>query len=170
MHALVEQLAASLGTTNMLVPLVLSDLTDEQARTRTRDGQGPSIAWEMGHLIDYRSAMLKLLGADRAKPFAIDFGTSGATDGADYPTVGELRQVWQELEAALSTALSTVEEEALRRPSGQRGPHGEQSVLDGLVFLMWHEAYHMGALGAIRKAIGLPGPAELVMASRGQGA
>ena len=166
MNALVEPLAASVGTTNMLVPLVLSDLTDELARTRSRDGSGPSIAWEMGHLIDYRCSMLRLLGADGEKPFAVDFGTSSATDGSNYPTVDELRQVWQRLQGELETALAAVTDEALRQPSGQGGPHGEQSVLDGLVFLVWHEAYHMGALGAIRKTLGLPGPAELVMATR----
>ena len=168
MIALLEPLAASVGTTNMLVPLVLSDLSDEQAHTRTRDGAGPSITWEMGHLIDYRCAMLKLLGAEREKPFAIDFGTSSATDGSDYPGVEDVRRVWGELQTALQTALENATEEAVRQPSGQGGPHGEQSVLDGLVFLTWHEAYHMGALGAIRKSLGLPGPAELVMAARGQ--
>jgi len=37
-------------------------------------------------------------------------------------------------------------------------------IFDAVAFFTFHEAYHVGALGAIRKAMGLPGPAELVMA------
>ena len=51
--------------------------------------------------------------------------------------------------------------------SGRRQPrddHAGRPVLDAVAFFVFHEAYHMGALGAIRKGMGLPGPAELVMA------
>lgn len=49
-----ESAAASLRTSNMLVPLVLGDLTDDLARRRTRGGDGPSIAWLLGHILDFR--------------------------------------------------------------------------------------------------------------------
>ena len=167
MIALLEPVSASLGTTNMLVPLVLSDLSDEVARKRTRDGEGPSITWEMGHLLDYRCQMLGLLGVETKHRFATAFATTGATDDEGYPTVAEVRQTWEALQAVLQTALERAAEASIRKTSEQEGPHGEQAVLDGLVFFTWHEAYHMGALGAIRKTLGLPGPAELVMAQRG---
>ena len=169
MIALLEPVSASLGTTNMLVPLVLSDLSDEVARKRTRDGEGPSITWEMGHLLDYRCQMLGLFGVETEtkRRFATAFATTGATDGEGHPTVAEVRQTWEALQAVLQTALERAAEASIRKTSGQEGPHGEQAVLDGLVFFTWHEAYHMRALGAIRKTLGLPGPAELVMAQRG---
>ena len=100
---------------------------------------------------------------------------AGLTDAGLLPE-GDLRidlrvdagaRTWEALQADLQTALEQATEASIRKTSGQEGPHGEQAVLDGLVFFTWHEAYHMGALGAIRKTLGLPGPAELVMAQRG---
>ncbi len=164
MIPLLEPIVASLGTTNMLLPLVLNDLSDETARQRTRDGEGPSIAWEVGHLLDFRYQMLASLGAEKERPFAIDFIQTPASDGQDYPTLSELREVWDQLRAELEAALDAATERSIRQLMPKGGPHGEQAVLGWVVFLAWHEAYHMGAIGAIRKGLGLPGPAELVMA------
>ena len=46
------------------------------------------------------------------------------------------------------------------------GWHAEQTLRDQLVFFFWHEGYHLGAVGQIRKALGLLGPAERIMAMR----
>ena len=126
----------------------------------------PSIAWEVGHVIESRRQMLSFLGAEIERSFSIDFATSSATDGQDYPTVVELQQVWNQLRAALSAALESSTENSVRLAIPPGGPHGKKSVLNTVVFLVWHEACHMGAIGAIRKSLGLPGPAELVMASQ----
>lgn len=107
--------------------------------------------------------LIGLLGAPRASPFDVGFATSGATDGTDYPTVAEFRRHWKEIEADLQAALEGASEAAVRAVL-DGGPHAGRSVLDAVAFFTFHEAYHVGALGAIRKAMGLPGPAERVMA------
>ena len=157
-----EPVASCLANTNMLMPLILGDLTDELARRRTRNGDGPSIAWEVGHILDYRCQLIGLLGTPKASPFSVPFATSSATDGADYPTVAEFRRRWQEIEAALQAAVEDADEATLR-DSVEAGPHAGRPILDAAAFCMFHEAYHVGAIGAIRKAMGLAGPAELVM-------
>lgn len=163
-----ESAARSLGTTNMLVPLVLGDLTDELARRRTRNGEGPSIAWEVGHILAFRCQLITLLGTPKESPFRVAFATSSATDGTDYPTVAELLQHWKQIEADLQAALEGADESTVRRTVEGGGPHAGQPVLAAVAFCVFHEAYHMGGLGAIRKALGLPGPAELVMAQAGR--
>ena len=42
------------------------------------------------------------------------------------------------------------------------GPHDEKRILDTVLFLAWHEAYHIGAIGAIRREQGRKAIAELV--------
>ena len=163
-----ESAAASLRTSNMLVPLVLGDLTDELARKRTRDGEGPSIAWQLGHILDFRCQLITLLGTPKKSPFRVAFATSSATDGADYPTVAEFLQHWKRIEADLETALEAAGETTIRRAVEGAGFHAGRPVLDAVAFCVFHEAYHVGALGAIRKSLGLPGPSELVMAQAGQ--
>ena len=159
-----ESAAASLRTSNMLVPLVLGDLTDELARRRTRDGEGPSIAWLLGHILDFRCQLTTLLGTPKESPFSVGFATSSATDGADYPTVAEFLQHWKQIEADLEAALEAAGEATIRRTVESGGFHAGRPILDAVAFCVFHEAYHMGALGAVRKTLGLPGPAELVMA------
>ena len=158
-----ESAAGSLALTNMLVPLVLGDLTDELARQRTRGGEGPSIAWEVGHILEHRCQLIALLGTPRESPFRKAFATSSATDGAGYPTVAEFLEHWRRVATDLDAALEGASEATIRR-TVEGGPHGGRPVLDAVVFSAFHEAYHVGALGAIRKTLGLPGPSELVMA------
>jgi uncharacterized damage-inducible protein DinB len=55
-----------------------------------------------------------------------------------------------------------VTEEALDAPV--EGVHDERTLRDKLAFLAFHEGYHLGAIGAMRKAMGHRGPAERIMA------
>ena len=47
------------------------------------------------------------------------------------------------------------------------GAHDERSLREQVIFFTWHEGYHLGALGALRKGIGYPGPAEKVREAGG---
>jgi uncharacterized damage-inducible protein DinB len=147
---------ASLGTTDMIVPLALSDLKEQDAQKRVRNGDGPSIVWEVAHMLASRHEMLKLLSSTQRSPI----------NEADYLDIAQLLRQWRELGQELTAVMESVTEETLTR-SVENGPHGEKTALDRVLFLLWHEAYHVGALGGIRKALGFPGPAELIMAGIG---
>ena len=160
-----QSLADMFGMTEFMIPMVLDDLTEEQARERPRGEGGPSIAWTIGHLLNYRIFMLNEFGDGRSNPYAERFGNVPATDGSDYPTLAELRAAWDEVSADFMGALSGMSEAQLDTKL-EGGPHAERSRRDQVVFFAWHEGYHMGAVGQIRKELGLPGPAERVMAAR----
>ncbi|MCP5110070.1 MAG: DinB family protein [bacterium] len=163
-------LAGGFRFTNNIMQLVLSDVSPEDAVKRTRQGEGASIVWIVGHLMHYRSVVMNLLGANKDSQYEKQFGNTGATDGSDYPSLADIRSQWNELHRELETVLESVTEEMLNRPAPAGGPHGEQKLLNSLVFYPWHEAYHMGALGAIRKQLGYPATADLVMgAAKAQG-
>jgi hypothetical protein len=151
MTTVLQPIAASFHTTNMILEMSLSDLNENAASKRVRSGEGPSIAWEVGHMLEFRCEVLSLLGV------------SGERVQGANPSLGEYGQQWKKVAAELDAAMEAVTEESLRRSPGD-GMHGEKTVLDRIVFLMWHEAYHVGALGGIRKELGYPGPAELVLA------
>jgi hypothetical protein len=82
----------------------------------------------------------------------------------DYPPLADLAASFAALNADLCTALasSVVRLEA---PMPGAGPHGEKRILDTVLFLTWHEAYHIGAIGAIRREQGRKAIAELVRES-----
>jgi len=160
----VETLAGTFGMTDYLMPMVLEDLTDEDARKRARGDEGPSIGWMVGHLLHYRHHVMALLGAERNNVWADCFGTAEATDGSDYPTVAELIDAWEAVAIDLAAVMTSKTEADFDQPAD--GAHEERSLRDQVVFYAWHEGYHMGALGAQLKKLGYLGPAEKVSVAR----
>ena len=145
-------------TTESMIPVVLGDLTDEQARARPRGEGSPSIAWTVGHMLCMREYMLMQL--DDAKENAWgEFQNGPASDGSDYPPVAELIEAWQAQSAGFLDAMAGLTEDQLAA-SAPKGWKPDQPLKELVVFLTWHEAYHIGAIGQLRKAMGLLGPAE----------
>ena len=142
MTSVLKPIAGSLRTTDFLLPICLDDLRAADVETRVRGGEGPSIEWQTAHMLQHRRGILELLG--------------GASEPAD----------WREVAAALEAAMEAATDETLARGvvSGVHG--GAETVLDSIIFLVWHEAYHMGSLVAIRKELGYPSPAEILIARK----
>ncbi len=155
-------IAGSLKRSDFIVPMVTADLTDEIANRRARGTEGASIAWILGHLCHYRYEIMKLLGEDAESPFAEQFAVAEATDGAGYPTIGELVQSWREVSERLLPVVEAATDEALTRSRGE----GKRRVLDMVVFFAWHEAYHLGQLGTLRAQFGLTPTATLAKRAR----
>jgi uncharacterized damage-inducible protein DinB len=157
MTPILETIASNFRTTSSVLSLALSDLKGRDAWKRIRNGEGPSIAWEVGHMLDFRCQALGLLGSAKEGSYAAQFAGGSELQASEY-----LEQ-WKRIEEELGEAMARATQESLKRAAGS-GPHGEQTVLDKIAFVAWHEASHIGTLGAIRKAMGYPSPAELVMA------
>jgi uncharacterized damage-inducible protein DinB len=163
MLEVLKPIAASFATTNYVLALCLEQIDDTDARKRVRNGEGPSIAWQVGHMLDHRCKVLGLLGVKKANPYDSKYTASCASDGSDYPAMADLRHEWEQLYAELQPALEAASTESLGQMV-ERGVHGPRTVLDSTLFLIWHEAYHTGALASICKELGYQGPAELAIA------
>lgn len=160
-----KTLAGLFGMTEFMIPVVLDDLSEAQGRERPRGEGGPSIAWTIGHLMHSRIWVLQALGVERDNPWEEKFGNVAASDGSDYPALAEMLEAWNGLSDDLMDALAALTEDRLDTPV--ESWMGENRTLrDQIVFFAWHEGYHMGAIGQIRKSLGLPGPAERIMAAR----
>jgi uncharacterized damage-inducible protein DinB len=164
MTSILKPIADSFHTTNFVMELCLGDINDTDSKRRARDGKGPSIAWQVGHILDFRCAALKLLGVTKESPYSAKYSAAGASDGSDYPGVAAYRHEWKQLNTELESALAAASPESLARVA-EDGVHGKKTALESLVFLTWHEAYHVGALVAMRKQLGYPSPAELTLAN-----
>lgn len=161
MDSLAQPIIALYGLSNGILATAIADLSDEDARERTRGGTGPSIAWTLGHLCHSKVAALALLGHPRENPFATRFEHAAATDGANYPPLADLAASFSALNADLCTALA-ASADRLDAPMPGGGPHDEKRIRDTVMFLAWHEAYHIGAIGAMRREQGRKAIAELV--------
>ena len=156
------------GTSDHLIPLILDGLSDEDSRRRSRGPEGPSIAWHLGHLLHCRHQAMKLLGGGTENPYADRFFSTGASDGADYPGVAELRQEWHAVSERFMAALGGASDELLSAPVAG-GAHAEECVRDKIAFVAFHEGYHLGSIAAIQKQLGYATPPEKIMAAMAGG-
>jgi len=163
MDVVTRPIIALHGVSNSMLTTAIGDLTDQDAKTRSRGGTGPSIAWTIGHLCHYKIKVLELLGQPQENDFT-QFEQTPASDGSDYPPLAELAASFSDLNRALCTALASSVDR-LEAPTPGSGPHDEKSILDTVLFLTWHEAYHIGAIGAIRREQGRKAIVDLVKRS-----
>ena len=131
----------------------LTDMTDEQARRRLRHG-GPSVAWNIGHMLQHRHQIGAALGCD-GPGFDLTRYAESATDGADYPAVRELRSAWRDYSGRMRSAVHQLDAAALAGPAPMPVPHAEQTLLEALRFVVWHEGLHLGQVSMLRSHHGL---------------
>jgi uncharacterized damage-inducible protein DinB len=137
-----------------LVSLGLSDLSNEDATHRTRNGEGSSISFITGHLLLSRVGLLKTLGAATENPYSGMFSPGSPTpDGSDYPHVTELASQWEDVHARLSTALAGLtDDDVLAEHDGL--PIPDDTVRGAIMFRAWHESYHVGQIALLRTELG----------------
>lgn len=147
------------GLTNVLtfnddvLAKALTDITDDRARWQLRNG-GPSIAWIVGHMLHHRNQIAAAIGCSGPAVDVVRFADA-ATDGRAYPAVDRLRTAWADFSARLVPAVNALSDEQLSAPSPIALPHGEQTLLDALRFVVWHETLHLGQVSMLRSHHGL---------------
>ena len=139
----------------------MTDMTDELAYRRLRDG-GPSIAWNIGHMLHHRNQIAAAVSCGAPAVDLQPYKTA-ATDGHDYPPVQQFQMAWAEFSPRFLAALSRLSPEDLNAPSPIRLPHGEQTLLDALRFVVWHEGFHLGQVAMLRAHHGLTPVATLIV-------
>jgi uncharacterized damage-inducible protein DinB len=154
-------LAGILEFNDEILMVSLTDMTDELARRRLRDG-GPSIAWNIGHMLHHRNEIAAAVSCGGP---SIDLARyrAGAAEGHDYPTVRKFQDEWTEFSTRLVAVIRGLSTEALRGPSPIPLPHGERTLLDALRFVVWHEGLHLGQINMLRSHHGLTPTATLVI-------
>ena len=128
---------------------------DQAAAERRPNDHTNSLAFIACHALDARFYLMKLAGHERTNPWQTLF--DAATDIStmkEYPPLYEIMAEWDELhEATLACmeGLSTVELDA---ESPAPFPTEDTSILGAIAFLAFHEAYHVGQMGLVRKYLG----------------
>lgn len=134
----------------------LGDLSAEDAGRRWRDGGGSSIIFLLGHLLSSRVGLLKRFGETEDNPYAELFGgNAGARDASDYPGLDELARGWDDVAARLESTLAGLSEEQVMADA-EGFPIADQTARGALMFLAWHESYHVGQIGLMRTEMGYP--------------
>jgi uncharacterized damage-inducible protein DinB len=132
---------------------LVRDVTEEEARRRP-DGRQNPMAWIVGHIAAYRGEVLAALGGppDRAARLKALFGKDVKSDEAAWPPVAELANELRDLHDAIVERLRALGDAAFERTT--KTPGG--ATVPALLFLHFHESYHVGQLGYVRTWLGKP--------------
>jgi uncharacterized damage-inducible protein DinB len=154
---LTQTLILQMGYTTFAMHANTENLTDDQAMLRC--GEGSNINWVIGHVTASRQHMLNLLGQ---KPLwtaeAIALYERGTKPPASPVCVAEMINIYRRSGDMIREALPLMSAEAYAEKapfSPSNNP--EETVGSLLAGLLFHESYHIGQLGVLRRSAGLDG-------------
>jgi len=127
----------------------------EEAVLRQRVGGANSIHWIAGHVAVGRRRLLCLLGQPEPVLWADIFGKGSAeTPHAVFPPLCEILNLWEVDARNLQNCLSALGAEELLAPAPFDLPGSRKTVGGWITYLAYHEAYHIGQISQLRKALG----------------
>jgi hypothetical protein len=148
--AVVSQLHES----TRLYARALSGIAHDDLLTRPGPRSNP-LVWVAGHLVQQRTRLLGAFGPPRQIPWEDLFRTGSVIgDLGLYPTTGELEAVWRSASEELLRRIETTPEERFDGPAPAWLISRDGTLRGGLTYAAFHEAYHVGQMGYLRKWLG----------------
>jgi hypothetical protein len=154
MDSSIAPFAQLLRINTNLFARAVDGLSDEEVWMRPGDVSNPMI-WVAGHLVYSRSGLAQFLGGPRVESWNERFARGVAMGArAEYPAMTEVVRAWNDISRVLFERLEQIGARELSALSPMDFPIGDKSVRGAVGFLTYHEAYHMGQMGYLRKWLG----------------
>jgi len=160
-QTLIQTLSIQFGYTANVYGGTLKGLSDDDALGQPSPG-GNCLNWVAGHIVDSRGATLELLGQDR--PFPSDKyaryvrGSEAVTGAEGSVPLSEMLADFAATGDGLKAGLAGLTSERLAEKAPfSPGNDEKETVGSLLVGLAFHESYHCGQLGVLRRMAGKDG-------------
>ena len=141
-------------TTNLYLKALQG--VDREALLRRPGDRSNPLLWIAGHLTLARVNVLGVLGVERERPWVDLFSTgSKVNDVTQFPDVAEVTALWRELAEEIQRLLRGLAPERLEDRVRIRIPSDDGTLRGALALITFHEAYHVGQMGYVRKWLGL---------------
>jgi hypothetical protein len=126
---------------------------------RPSDDGGNTAHWIVGHVAVARRSVLRRLGEeippdDWEQAFEMKVTPAGT---AGYPTPEVLLEDIRASGKLLTSILAEMTPEKAAEEWGSPFPDGGTTLADGAQFMHFHESYHIGQLGLLRRISGKKG-------------
>jgi uncharacterized damage-inducible protein DinB len=121
---------------------------------------GNCLNWVVGHLVAHRNIILGLVGEppvwneEEAAPYAR--GSAPLADPARAHPLPQLLADFNHSQERLLKRLGQMSESDLAAPVGEKA-EADKTLGSQLAFFQFHEAYHAGQLGILRRLAGKEG-------------
>ena len=149
-------------TMNHWATLKSVDGVDHDESVRLPEVTGNCMNWVLGHITLTRSEILEMLGGkrlwDTSEFEAYRRGADRMTDPSRAADFGSIRRDYAASQEPLLAALEAQTPETLSSRVGFSFVGREEDSLDAVMAgFAFHEAYHVGQLGLLRRFLGHPG-------------
>ena len=141
-------------TNTDIINMAIADVKDEDWLRQPGDNSN-HLLWLLGHVVVHRGLVLKTVGADWNASWAPLFARgSERVNAAQYPSVEEMRDAWNQVSEQIKATLNGSPAEVLNKPSAEGIPSFDKQVSGSVAFLAFHDTYHTGQISFLRKWLG----------------
>lgn len=147
--------------TDVVLHANVQGVTQEESLARP-DPAGNCLNWVVGHLACIYNNALPLFGhgnvVDPATLARYDRGSPPITDAAEAMDLQELMGIWERIVPLVDAGLVAFDPASLARPA-PFSPSGDPDETVGslLATVVFHQAYHAGQTGVLRRVSGHEG-------------
>ena len=142
------------GLNMMVIEKNLEGITTEESFVQPQ-AAGNCVNWVLGHIVATRNQIMELIGENptlsEVESAPYKRGSKPLTDRSTALTLEKMFSDLQVSQDKLMAALQGMPSEELE------APFGESTKYEQLAVLQFHEAYHAGQLGILRRFLGKPG-------------
>jgi hypothetical protein len=137
-----------------IINMAIADVkTEDWFRTPGDDSN--HLMWLLGHIVVHRGKVLTMLGADWNTSWAPLFARGAQRgDAAQYPSVEEMREAWNQVSEQLKATLNGSSAEMLGSAPPEGFPSFDKQVGGSVAFFAFHDCYHTRQMSFIRKWLG----------------
>jgi uncharacterized damage-inducible protein DinB len=154
-------LKTQLEFTHYMITATAAGTTHEESLAAPPGG-GNCLNWVLGHILVSRGQILEVLGDrgvltdEQAEPYRR--GSEPLRDGSAVLPLSELLTAVETSQERIQAQLERLDDAALARVLPE-SPFGreQETVETMLAALIFHEAYHAGQMGLLRRLAGLEG-------------
>ena len=145
-----ESLEVLFGANFHVIQVNTNGITHEDSMVQPRPA-GNCINWVLGHIVVHRNSILRLVGQspiwdeDDAAPYAR--GSNPLCDPAKAQPVSKILDDLAQSQETLIGALNSMGDEEMKR----------DDLGEKLTWLSFHETYHAGQIGLLRRIAGKEG-------------
>lgn len=139
----------------------LKDVTHDESLVQPEPG-GNCLNWVVGHIVASRDQLFPMLGEEPVLPAEVGAryrrGSAPVRNAAEARPLPELVAALDRSQEKLLGAIGRLDAARLSAPLEVKGLPGNPSTLfEALASFNFHEAYHVGQSGVLRRIAGKPG-------------
>lgn len=149
------------GMVHQVVKMNLDGVTQSESLIQPQPA-GNCLNWVVGHLLAIYHQALPLLGQepviDKNVIRRYNRGSAPMLNGAEALDISELMSAWDECCMRVDAGLASLSDETLAMPAPMSPTNNPDETIGSLLSTVcWHQAYHTGQTGILRRIAGKAG-------------